>query len=75
MASTIANVNRKSSAKPLTPADFMPKFEKQDKDPMTPEQIHQVFAAIVESQEAAKKEKEKGKKKKTEGNNLKKEKQ
>ncbi len=37
VAATLANINRKPSASPFSPADFMPRFTRAE-EPATPEQ-------------------------------------
>lgn len=39
VAATIANVNRARNSPSYTPADFMPRFDRQDDAPATPEQL------------------------------------
>ena len=50
-ASTIANVNRSKNQKPFTPADFLPKFEKQEQTTGEQLQIAAMFTSALGGQD------------------------
>lgn len=46
IASTIANANRGKGSKPLSPADFMPRFEPEDEEEAAAKLIARARAAL-----------------------------